>query len=73
LILKHHSDVVTVVTQTLKVMNVKDIDWSKITEALMESSLVTSDDYETKTTYISDDVLVGEIVGFIKGEIEMQE
>jgi hypothetical protein len=54
-------------------MNVKDIDWSKITEALMESSLVTSDDYETKTTYISDDVLVGEIVGFIKGEIEMQE
>ena len=57
-------------------MDVKEIDWVKIEDALIDSSLAyyPDDDKETrKNILIDDNTTALEVVAFIKGEIEAQE
>lgn len=51
-------------------MDVKQIDWVKILDELENSSLI--EPYEGKS-YITSDVTTGELIGFIRGEIEAQQ
>jgi len=53
-------------------MDIKEIDWDAIVEAVAESDLSENSYPKVGNTWMRDDTTVAEIVYFIKGEIEKQ-